>query len=255
MTPLSPTQVLALIHPALAFVFAFSFLCMWFFNRNRPHLVLFFWALCSYALALTSQIMQIPSDIGSNPMVSAALYIASALILSEGLLLRSGYRLGYAFHAGAAAVLLGLVYYYFYVQPNLTVRIYVLNCGIGLVLVYAAIRLRSLATGRLVDRLLFWVFLGFALHFFPRTILSLGSIPNETAQVFAASTTWLLFQLSMVVLGGILVMMLLAASVVDVIDDLRKDRDTDALTGLLNRGGFEQRAAAQVISPNNRRSA
>jgi diguanylate cyclase (GGDEF)-like protein len=37
---------------------------------------------------------------------------------------------------------------------------------------------------------------------------------------------------------------LLAATLSDVIDDLRRERDSDGLTGLLNRRAFEQRAGA-----------
>ncbi len=110
-----------------------------------------------------------------------------------------------------AAIILGLTYVFCYVQPDLTARIYVLNCGLPLVLLYVAFRLRHLATGRLIDRLLFWVFLGFTLHFFPRTLLSADSAGSSLSlDSFRESAFWLLFQFSMVVLGGIMIMTLLA---------------------------------------------
>ena len=253
MAALSPTQVLELIHPALAFLFALTFLCMWVLNRNRPHLILFSLGLSAYALAISSEILLLPADMGFNTMEAATLYVASTLLFSEGMLLRSGQRLGYATQIIVAVVMLGLIYAFYYVRPDLLARIYVLNCGLGLLLLLVALRLRYLATSRLIDRLLFWVFLGFALHFFPRTLLSAHSAVLGDSQIAARNSTfWLLFQFSMVVLGGILVMTLLATSVVDVIDDIRKDRDTDPLTGLLNRRGFELLAATKIGRSDNR---
>jgi diguanylate cyclase (GGDEF)-like protein len=235
---LSAIQVLELIHPALALLFALSFLTVWIFDRRRVHLVLFFLGLCAYASAIISQILVLPADPGFNAMISAALYVVSTLLIGEGILRRSGLRLGSAIHAGAAVLMLGLVHYLHYVQGGMTGWLGVLDCAVGLVLLSVAMRLWRLAAGPLIDRLLFWVLLCFALHFFPRAFLSVRSAVRGATD----AVPWALFDFSMVILGGIMIMTLLATAVVDVIDDIRRDRDTDPLTGLLNRRGFEERA-------------
>ena len=242
MAPLSPTQVLELIRPALALLFALSFLILWIFDRNRPHLIFFFVGLCTYTVAITSRILVLPADPGLNAMMSATMYVVSTLAIGEGILRRSGHRFGYAIDAGVAAIVLGLVYSLRDVWAG---SISILDCGAGLMLLYATIRLRLFATGRLIDRLLFWVLLCCAVQFFPRAFLSVRSVSTDT-------TLWTLLELSMVILGSIMAMTLLATAVVDVIDDIRRDRDTDPLTGLLNRRGFEERAKTAASKADQR---
>ncbi|WP_435655388.1 GGDEF domain-containing protein [Brucella pituitosa] len=148
-----------------------------------------------------------------------------------------------------AAVVVGftlLLAYFFYVDRNLLARVYIQNFGYGIILFITAIRLLSLARGRYVDRVLFWVLLAFAVHFFPRTLLTIGfSAPFDKA-AFGNSMFWQALQLSLAVLGTGLALAILAAAIADVIDDLRQERDIDSLTGILNRRGFEERVFAHL---------
>ncbi|MER8825351.1 GGDEF domain-containing protein [Mesorhizobium sp. M0938] len=146
-----------------------------------------------------------------------------------------------------AAILIGftlLLAYFFYVDRNLLARVYIQNFGYGMILLIAAVRLSPLAEGRYVDRVLFWILLIFALHFFPRTLLTIGLSAPADKTAFANSMFWQALQLSLAVLGAALALAILAAAVADVIDDLRRERDVDPLTGVLNRRGFEERASA-----------
>ncbi|WLI37754.1 GGDEF domain-containing protein [Pseudomonas hefeiensis] len=83
--------------------------------------------------------------------------------------------------------------------------------------------------------------LAFALHFFPRTLLTVGLSAPVDRVAFANSVFWQALQLSLAVLGVGLAFAILAAAIADVIDDLRRERDFDPLTGVLNRRGFEDR--------------
>jgi diguanylate cyclase (GGDEF)-like protein len=109
------------------------------------------------------------------------------------------------------------------------------------VLLAAALRLRVLARGRYVDRFLFWMLLAFAFHFFPRTALTIGGSAPVGVHAFANSLFWQSLQLSLAVLGTAFALTILGAAVSDLLDDLRSQRDTDGLTGVLNRRAFEER--------------
>jgi diguanylate cyclase (GGDEF)-like protein len=50
-------------------------------------------------------------------------------------------------------------------------------------------------------------------------------------------------QLSLAIVGAGLALTILAATVTDLMDELRRERDGDGLTGVLNRRGFEEQAA------------
>ncbi|TIO34937.1 GGDEF domain-containing protein [Mesorhizobium sp.] len=237
---------LSLISPGILFVFGIAFVCAWLIERKRSYLLVLASACALFALGAISQILGWPPGAGPNAIVSGAIYTSAVLAAAEGILLRSGTRLGLRMDA---AVLIGftlLLAYFFYVDRNLLARVYIQNFGYGIILLVAAVRLSPLAGGRYVDRVLFWILLAFALHFFPRTLLTVGlSVPTDKT-AFANSMFWQLLQLSLAVLGVGLALAILAAAVADVIDDLRRERDTDLLTGVLNRRGFEERSAAYL---------
>ncbi len=239
---------LSLIGPGIFIVFAAAFVATWLFDRSRKYLLLLAIACGMFAIGATSQILHLPSDIGLNAMVSGGIYTSAVVAAVEGVLLRSGRCLGLIADFAIFAAISGLLWYFFYIDRNLIVRIYVQNFGYGLLLVVAAIRLSQLRKGRPVDRFLFWMLLAFGLHFMPRTILTVGlSAPTEVL-TFAGSVFWQTLQLSLAVLGSGLAMAILAAAVSDVIDDLRRERDVDVLTGLFNRRGFDARISPLLQS-------
>lgn len=237
---------LSLIGPSVVVVFGIAFLAAWLSDRRRGYLRLLAIACALFALGASSQIMHWPPDTGFNAMVSGALYTSAVLVAVEGITRRSGRSLGFPVNLAIFAVFCGLLWYFFYVDRNVLVRIYVQNCGYGLVLCAGATLLRNLTNGRLVDRILFWTLLVFGLHFFPRTVLTVGLSPPGGERDFANSVFWQALQLSLAVLGTALAMAILAATVADLMDDLRRERDIDHLTGLFNRRGFESSIASSL---------
>ena len=85
---------------------------------------------------------------------------------------------------------------------------------------------------------LFWALLLFGLQFFVRTPLLIGFSAPPGERAFADSIFWQSTQLAIAALGSGLALSILAVAVSDVIDDLRRERDTDELTDVLNRRGF-----------------
>lgn len=187
--------------------------------------------------------------------MSGALYTAAVLAIAEGILWRSGKSFGLrADIAILLAFVISLAFFYYGYRSLLT-RIYIQNFGYGFIFLAAALKLTSLARGGRVDRVLFWVLLAFALHFFPRTVLTIGFPADFGRDALAHSMFWQVLRLSLAVLACGLVMAILAAAVTDVIEDLRRERDIDALTGILNRRGFEERVAVHMRADRRRVAA
>lgn len=238
---------LSLVGPGIIGVFGFAFLAAWSYDRRRPYLLLLAAACALFALGASSQILYLPLDTGLNAMVSGALYTCAVIAAVEGVLIRSGRAFGIRIDVAIFAAFALALYYFFYVDRSLLARIYVQNFGYGLLLCVAALRLSQLRSGRMVDRILFWTLLLFGFHFFPRTVFTVGvSPPSGGPLAFADSVFWQTLQLSLAVLGAALAMAILAAAVSDIMDDLRRERDLDHLTGLLNRRGFEAEIAAPM---------
>ncbi|MCC2608852.1 GGDEF domain-containing protein [Neorhizobium petrolearium] len=230
-----------LIWPGIFVLFGLMFLWAWALERRRPYLLLLALGCTVFASAAASQILGWPSGTGPNAIFSGFLYTVAVLATAEGMLLRSGKRLGLRLDGAILCAVTGLLWYFCYVAPNLLARIYVQNFGYGAILLMAALRLRSLRHERLVDRLLFWTLFGFSVQFFPRTIITVGFSAPGSLEAFRTSLFWNVLQFSLAIFGAGLAFLLLTAALTDVMDDLRRERDSDPLTGALNRRGLDER--------------
>lgn len=235
---------LNLIGPGTLGVFGIAFLWVWFLEEGRHHLLLIAGACFLFVLGALAQIFRLPYDTGANAILSTVLYTTAVIAAAEGILGRSGRQFGLLVDLLLLAIFTSLIAYYFYWERNLLARVYIQNFGFGLVLLLTALRLTHLARGRYVDRALFWVLLIFAIQFFPRTILTIGATAPVGESAFSRSFFWQALQLSVAVLGAGLALAILAATIADLVDDLRRERDVDILTGVLNRRGFDARAKA-----------
>ncbi len=238
--PLSTSQILTLGAPAICLLLSLAFLCTWLYVKSHRHLLMFSAAFAMYAAGVVSQVMQWPGDHGWNAMVSATMYLASALLLVRGILARARARFDTTLLMLTAAVTLVSVYYFHYVQADLVIRLYALNFGIAGIFLFSTLRLSKLRSGRMIDRLLYWVFASLALSFIPRTMLTADSVINGSLAEFTNSAFWLTMQLTLILFGLALALILFAASMVDIIDRLRQEKNTDALTRLSNRRSFEE---------------
>lgn len=237
---------LSLIGPSIMLVFGLAFAGAWTIDRRRPYLLLLALTCLLFTLGAVSQILYWPTDTGLNAMVSGTLYTAAVLLAAQAILLRSGRAFPWPWYPVVLIGFMALMGYFFYVDRNLLVRVYIQNFGYGLILLAAALRFRTATTERRVDRILFWVLLLFALHFFPRTLLTMGFAAPIGERPFANSVFWQTLQLSIAVLGVSLALAIFAAAFSDLLDDARRERNTDPLTGTLNRRGFDEAVAAKL---------
>ncbi|SHI24095.1 diguanylate cyclase (GGDEF) domain-containing protein [Pollutimonas bauzanensis] len=250
---LSPNQVLALGNPAIALMFSIIFICVWtLLDRFRDYLLFVAASFFVYAIAAASQILVVPRDAGLNTMLTGALYIASAVLMARAMVARYGVR---HYHFPLAAGCLGLLAalaYYFYVVPDLVARIYILNLGSSAILLFPVIHWWKRLGSRGIDRLLFWIYVAFAISFLPRTFFSMTTAVTGGRAAFAQSPFWTVLQLTLFIFAIVLALTILAAAVVDTIEKLQDERNIDSLTQLYNRRSFEERAAS-LIEDNRRR--
>ncbi|MBS7699940.1 MULTISPECIES: GGDEF domain-containing protein [unclassified Chelatococcus] len=234
-----PANPLVLIGPTILLIFAVAFTLTWRIDQHRNYLLYFGVSALFFCLGSLSQILAVPRNVGFNAVVSAFIYTSSVLLACQGLLIRSGAGVGWRTHLILLISIVTGIAYFFYVDRNVVIRIYILNYGFGLIFLATAWKIRHLRSGRLPERVLLWVLVAFGFHFFPRTILTVQP-QMPAAREFASSTFWLALQFSLAALGVILALSLLAVAVSDVVEDLRRERVTDPLTGLFNRRGLEE---------------
>lgn len=242
-------RLFSMLNPVLGLIFAAVFALAWLNQRTRTYILVLSGAALCYAAGTSSQIFHLPPGAAENAVVSAFFYLACLCMLIEAMLIRARAHGGRRMLAAIAGTVLLLIGYFSYVQYDLVVRIYVLNFGAGVLFCHAALKLANAPSRQLIDRVLFWIVLVAGLHFFPRTVISLaedGPGALKSLASFRDSLFWGLLNFSLVILVVLLGLTLLLAIALDVIEDLKSERNTDPLTRLANRRGFEERAAARL---------
>lgn len=244
-------MALQLIGPGVLGILALGFLWAWIFERKRHYLLLLCGGYTSLVLGALTQILAWPVDTGINAIISNTFYIVAVLAVSDGVLRRSEKRFGTLYGVLLLLLFSALIWYFSYVDRDLLMRIYIQNFGIGAILLYTALRLRSLTRRQLVDKMLFWTLVLCGLQFFARTVLTAES-GFAGGIDFGKTLFWRSLQFSLAVMGTAFAFAILAAAISDVVEGLRRERDFDRLTGILNRRGFEERADISLSQTNDR---
>lgn len=242
-------QLLTLSGPGIAVLLALIFYGLWSYQRTKGYLLLVSGAYFLYAVSLSMQILRLPADPGINAITTAALYLAGIILLCQGVLARHKKNTPYRLQLLISATVLAGLYYFYYIDENVLVRIYILNFGIGLTLLSCFIALNDLRRGKRIEQIFYWTFTAFTLNFFIRTPLTLLTAKGLTAtEHFNSSIFWLVLQISLHVFVILLALLIIIVALLDRIDLLRKERDEDPLTGCLNRRGFF--TAVQHMAPD-----
>lgn len=235
---------LTLLPPLLVLLFAVTLGGTWVGTNGRfRHLALLGFGFGVVGIAMVVQFYRLP------PLFSASLYAGGAMIISYGLLVRSGaVDIPPALLALATIVVLGTAVFS-YVEDSVLARVYVVNFGLGAIFLYPLWRDRRLVRGTPADRIVFWSLLVTGLHFFPRTLLTSHSITSADAIGFTGSIFWIAIIYSSAILTVMLGINVILATALDVIATLQNDRDTDPLTGLYNRRGLDLKLTQLTSDP------
>lgn len=247
--------------PAFSLIVAAAFFGIWLYERHRSYILLFAAAFLLFAAASLSQMLRIPPDFGHNAVASAAAYALSIICLMQGVMTRLKVRGGAPVLLALGAIIVFLIYYFYYVERNLVTRIYIQNFGSGIMCLFAVAKIASASRTRTIDRIIFWILLAFGVHFFPRTILTMAVMDgiqvayqpgtDYTSSAVAAgmrnSAFWQVLNFSLLISAFLVALTLLAAVAIDMIDDRSREGGIDALTGLANRRSFHRRT--QRLSP------
>jgi diguanylate cyclase (GGDEF)-like protein len=240
------------IAPILLIIFALAFFGIWAACRivlpekKYNFLITYGAAFLALSVGMLSQFAHFPSDSGQNAVLSGSLFVGGCLLLVHGILARSHRTLPPVFYAATFFTILIPITYFYAIDRNLIARIYILHFGMGTIFLFLAVRARFLRQGPLTDRLLFWLVLVMGLQFFVSTYLTIGSVtaiahlpPAERLQELSMSSFWHWTKGSVTIVGAAFALGLITISGADIVIALRSERDTDPLTGALNRRGLD----------------
>ena len=144
--------------------------------------------------------------------------------------------------------------WFLFVEPDLTWRIYAINFALGGMSLLVAAELRAVPRKRLIDWVILAASLLSGLNFFVRTLVvvhAYGAVEPYSAD--HGSIYWTTVILSHAVLSIVNASPLVTGTTLEVIAELQRKSETDPLSGLLNRRGFEEQASG-LLADNDRKA-
>ena len=235
--------VLGLVNPAIAFLFAGVFACLWWRAGSvahvRPLAAGFLLMGCGF---LTFHFTPDPNGAASI-LLMHLFYSASIMMLLKGVCERAGVRYPLAFPM-LIAIGFGIAMYLTSPAADHNPRMTAANFSYGLLLALGTQTLSRGSRREGFDRLLIWLFGLTAAQFFAHPFAAiLGEGPMSAAE-YRESLFYSVMMVNIAIWSLILAVALVAACVIDHVDAMRIDSETDHLTGLASRRAFERDAVA-----------
>lgn len=238
---------IALINPGMALIFAASFAILWHNQRERRYIRLLVAGFLFLAVAFFLLYFSPLGLIGSR-VLSNCCFLAGGMMLVIGALQRYGRRPPYGAIGAVGAAGLASFFFFFFVHPDLNWRIFLMNFAYGGIALLFAAELRDVPDKKPIDRFLLAIVTVWGFSFFPRPILAIWlDGPYGSYADLHQSLYWITL-----VFTGALFMLLFALTMItaialDVMDELHRKSETDLLSGLLNRRGFENGIAGAFL--------
>jgi diguanylate cyclase (GGDEF)-like protein len=227
--------------------------CVWFIERRHTYLV--FIGLSPMSIAMGMLVELAPVSVAYRVAIAAAFVVSGVYLGLEGLVRRTGRGPGPYF--AEATVILGVtaVFVLAATHRSLVWEVRIQDFTAAVVGISAFWRGRFLTNGRRGDSLIGLEVLALIGYFLIRSWVGLDveALSTTTRSGFDAFTPPLviIFVLLAALIGGTIT----AQEVATLVETLRRERDTDMLTGVLNRRGFQTRVerllAARDHQPSN----
>ena len=233
------TQILGLVTPLTVLCFAATFVMLWRAGGLQRHVLGYALGYFLSAIGFLATHL-LPTDAFYTFHITQLFYSLGATVMIASMCERAGLRL----HLGSMAFVYGVSAVTLAIAVNMTNEagplLVIVNMGYGVMFAMGATTLLTSRRRGAIDIAILAVVAFHAADFLIRptmTLLFEGAIP---AAVYRESIYYSLIGLVLGVKGVSMAVVLIGASIGEWTQSLRESGERDALTGLQNRGAFEQ---------------
>lgn len=232
------TQILGLVTPLMALFFAATFVVLWRVGKMKRHVLGFGIA---FALSAVGYLVThfLPADAFYTFHTTQLFYSLGSIVMIASVCERAGQRL----HLGSMAFVYGVTALVMALSINLTddvgPRLIIVNMGYGVMFAMGTATLLMARRRNIVDLAIIAVMVFQATDFLVRPSLTLMFEQTIPSAVYRDSIYYSLIGLVLAVKGVANAMVLIGATIAEWTTTLRESGQRDALTGLQNRGSFE----------------
>jgi len=234
---------ISLLNPGIGLLLAAAFFLLWLNRRDQFYVLI---AAVSYVFAMLGFLLQ---DVGPPLPFSLQRILSNLFFLLAGSTLSAAvlrhYRVAVPYVVMAIVVAGAMIghMWFLMVQPNLAARIYFVSFALGIVALLVVLKLYPVEKPHLVDRLLFVIAALAAVNFIVRPLAIAWLVGGYNSyEGFQQSVYWTTVQFTQAMISIMVALNLMVAIAIDLMDELRMKANTDQLSGLLNRRGFEEKA-------------
>lgn len=231
--------VVGLLNPAMSLIFCVSLLALWFQQRHLTYIAIFALSYAMRILCFGILYLAFAQEILALRLLANFLILLATMLLSVALSSRLGQRPRYGILSTISAISLAALSYYQFVEPSLPARAVILNLGLAAACLLMLLDVARRPHRTPVEQLLFGLTAVACSGFLLRLLIF--RFPGiATGQIEAAY--WLIVSISDALICSTLAVAIFAIIAVDVMEGIKSEAQTDALSGLFNRRGFETRA-------------
>ncbi|HHV69784.1 MAG TPA: GGDEF domain-containing protein [Ochrobactrum intermedium] len=229
-------------------IFSLSLLALWWQHRKLPYIATF---ASSYAIRTVCFIIAfIALNEQTLPLrlVSNALILLTMALLSVGVSQKYKKRPHYMVLAIIALTTLAGLAFYTVVRDSLVARAAIIGLGLAAICLTMLDDIPERPKRTSVEMLLFWLVAAAAVTFGCRPLFAIPAFVGEDFE----SAYWLAISISDTLICSTLAVSIFAIIAVDVTEKIRSEAESDYLSGLLNRRGFERHANAVLHAQSDR---
>lgn len=233
------TQILGLVTPLMALFFAATFVMLWRVARLKRHVLGFgiAFGLSAIGFLITHFL---PADAFYLFHTTQLFYALGSTVLVASVCERAGQRL----HLGSfvvvyliSALVLAVAVSF---SDDVASRLIIVNMGYGVMFAMGVTTLLNARRRNVIDSAIMAVMALQAADFLVRPTLTLLFEQSIPAEDYRESIYYSLIGLVLGIKGVTTAMVLIGATIAEWTTALRESGERDALTGLRNRGSFEQ---------------
>ncbi|WEE79728.1 sensor domain-containing diguanylate cyclase [Comamonas testosteroni] len=236
--------------PSLAIVvLATILLVVWLFQRSQRFLI---WQACAYsltALTLGAQTLLPLVELNRYALLIGSFYLISAWCLAKSWAERWGVSTRPQIALLIAIITLAALYQFSRIDPNIWARVSAFSIGSGLVLLLPILQIGSKKNSfDWLDKALLWLSSIFTAYTLTRPVL-IWLLEYTDLSALPRSPYWIFTLLSILNFALLFTVLMSAIAVKETVGKLRKERDFDALTQILNRRSFPEHAQKRLDDP------
>ncbi|WP_084440471.1 GGDEF domain-containing protein [Acetobacter nitrogenifigens] len=227
----------SLLNPGVSLLLAVAFGLLWRHNRSQlyPKLAAYCYAVMTAAFVLAEligpeyRVLSFVANIG---------FLLSSVLMSASIIIR--YEVGIPFFLYSLIFTLMVSSYSMvsFVDNCLPCRLYDVNFALGSVSLLTAFKMSKAQRRHVIDNILFSLCFLVSANYFIRPVL-LSVLFSDNFSAFHESLYWATTIFAQIMISVAVALNLLIAIAVDQMMELRREANTDKLSGLLNRHGFD----------------